>query len=685
MNAESTEDGPTALEERAAKLENVKWTQPNQSFTATCPINSAHRIAVSSVKTKCLHGCGDDLVTAFFTNGAEPNASRGPLDPELPPGHTNGNLTSWKLKAYDFASDTLAKAATNGAAALLAGTKPQALIESLVNDLRHACETKLARISPLPDLSYSELEKEILNLASAAVGNFDQRAGCSDFKPGAAVDPDVERLAKLSPLEYDKCRKAEAKKLGVRADTLDEEVAKARKQYQAEHTEPKAAPQWTPMPQSWTEAVDGQALIAELVGAIRRFVMIAESAALVVALWVLFTWVFEAVAETNPYLRIISPAPGCGKSTLLKVPRRLVRSGWLLVRLSPSSFARTMDKERRTLLLDEGDAFLNENEIMRNLLDGASDPDTATVSLSEKTGDNWQPIELNVFVPISIASIGPLRKMETVEDRGIPTHLERATGAELKLLDKGRRRTLKEVLEPLALKCAKWASDNAEALRSTRPEVPDTMIGREQDKWEPLIAIADALGGEFGKRVREIALKVSASRGDDGATVGLMLIADLQGDGIFAAAEFVSTATILEELHKLEHRPWPAYGRAQKPISGIQLARLLKPFGVFPASSGTARGYKRSDLEDAFIRYPANPPSQPVNPSETSRTEGESDCSNPSSEEAPDGSKNGEIPWESKTADTLTGKDGVDALREAEIDRLAAADAAKDDEDEEVP
>ena len=307
-----------------------------------------------------------------------------------------------------------------------------------------------------PPLDESELAKIAHNAAT--------QSNRPDFKANA-IDPDVERLGKLSPLEYAKCRKAEAKKMDVPLSTLDGEVAKAHKQYQAEHTEPKAAPQWTPMPQSWTEAVDGQALIAELVGAIRRFVMIAESAALVVALWVLFTWVFEAVAETNPYLRIISPAPGCGKSTLLKVLRRLVRSGWLLVRLSPSSFTRTMDKERRTLLLDEGDAFLNENEIMRNLLDGASDPDTATVSLSEKTGDNWQPIELNVFVPISIASIGPLRKMETVEDRGIPTHLERATGAELRLLDKGRRRTLKAVLEPLALKCAKWAADNAEALR----------------------------------------------------------------------------------------------------------------------------------------------------------------------------------------------------------------------------
>jgi hypothetical protein len=39
---------------------------------------------------------------------------------------------------------------------------------------------------------------------------------------------EIKRLATLTPFEYDKCRKAEAKKMGVRTDTLDAEVEKAR-------------------------------------------------------------------------------------------------------------------------------------------------------------------------------------------------------------------------------------------------------------------------------------------------------------------------------------------------------------------------------------------------------------------------------------------------------------------------
>ena len=475
----------------------------------------------------------------------------------------------------------------------------------------------------------------------------------------AAVDPVLEELAKLSPLEFSKIAKAKAKEIGVDATTLKTEVKKARAKYQTEHSEVRPAPTWAPPLQMHAEPVKGEDLIEELVEAIRSFVMLSEDDAFIVALWVLFTWVFEHVAETNPYLRVISATPECGKSTLLKVLRWLARSAWLLARLSPSSFSRAMSNERRTLLLDEGDAFLHENEIMRNLLDGASDPDTAIVSVVEKAGDNWKPIELNLFVPIAIASIGPLRKMETVESRGIATHLQRATGAELKKLEKARRLTLKVVLEPLAQKCARWAKDNADTIKNgKRPEFPDTMSGREMDKWEPLVMIACALSKEAEKLANDIALKVSGARADDGRTVGILLLVDLQGPALFENPKttFQSTSAILEELHKLEHRPWPAFGRGQQPINSIQLARMLKPFGIYPTSDGKTRGYKRSDFEDAFMRYPACNPIQLVNPSEAERREEKFEISNPSSKESDDGYKMGETHTESEATDTLTGK-----------------------------
>src|SRR6185369_3276405 len=40
-----------------------------------------------------------------------------------------------------------------------------------------------------------------------------------------------------------------------------------------------------------------------------------------------------------------------------------------------------------------------------------------------------------------------------------------------------------------------------------------------------------------------------------------------------------------------------------KPLSEAQLARLLRPFEIYPTSFGSARGYRLSECQDAFMRY----------------------------------------------------------------------------------
>jgi hypothetical protein len=96
-----------------------------------------------------------------------------------------------------------------------------------------------------PPVSGDELSKIAHNAATQA-----------DFK-ASAVDLNVERLARLSPLEYDQQRKSEAKKLGVRPTTLDAEVFRARpKDRSTEHE--SLAP---PAPEPWPDPIDGLALL----------------------------------------------------------------------------------------------------------------------------------------------------------------------------------------------------------------------------------------------------------------------------------------------------------------------------------------------------------------------------------------------------------------------------------------
>ncbi|MFZ1886719.1 MAG: DUF3631 domain-containing protein, partial [Candidatus Binataceae bacterium] len=424
-----------------------------------------------------------------------------------------------------------------------------------------------------------------------------------------ALEATVASLRSADPAERLIRRKFEAKRLGISAAALDALIDGGEERPTA--GKGAKSPQWAPVTKIAPGPVSGDDLIVELVSAIRHFIMLDERDALIVALWIIFTWTFEHTAETNPFLRIISPTPECGKSTLLKVVKFLSRSAWLVARLSTSSFVRTLDRERRTLLLDEGDAFLNENEVMRNVLDGASDPDTANISMSIKSGDDWAPAEFSVFVPIAIVSIGGLRRMQTVESRSIAVHLKRATRAELKKLSKGRHRDMKARLEPIAARAARWATDHIETLKGARPSLPDELSGRGQDRWEPLVAIADALSEGVGQVARAAATAECGAPADSD-TLSITLLGDLRELLADRDAEKIASKALCEELAALEGRAWAEYGRARRPITQTQLARLLSAFQIVPKTvrlndGSTPRGYELKDFSDVFARYLADP------------------------------------------------------------------------------
>jgi hypothetical protein len=369
-------------------------------------------------------------------------------------------------------------------------------------------------------------------------------------------------------------------------------------------------------------------------------VVIKESAVLIVSLWILFTWAFEGLFDTNPFLRIISATPGCGKSTLLKVIELLVRAPLNLATTTKAAFTRTLRYQRCTMLLDEGDAFLNSNGPMRNVLDGASDPRGANISFCVSPDDDYTPTIVNVYVPIAIASIGSLHRMHTVEDRSIPINIKRVTQEESLTIEKARPSKLPQVLEPLAQKCARWVSDNLEHLkRHMNPRLPEVLIGREQDKWEPLVAIADTLGPQWGERARKTAVEVS-SASQDGKSLGELLVWDVVDIFTNLAEEQLKSSILCQELAKLENRPWGEFSRG-KEITPMQLSNLLRPFQIQPqpfrGGEKQARGYKLAAFADVLKRYPAPSKASPApDPSEDQACEHEHNIRSDASHAAQD-------------------------------------------------
>ena len=69
----------------------------------------------------------------------------------------------------------------------------------------------------------------------------------------------IQRLAALSTLEYEQCRKAEAKRLNMRTSVLDKEVSSARPK------DDKGNDLGLVDPEPWSEEVDGDDLLARII------------------------------------------------------------------------------------------------------------------------------------------------------------------------------------------------------------------------------------------------------------------------------------------------------------------------------------------------------------------------------------------------------------------------------------
>jgi putative DNA primase/helicase len=182
-------------------------------------------------------------------------------------------------------------------------------------------------------------------------------------------------------------------------------------------------------------------------------------------------------------------------------------------------------------------------------------------------------------------------------DRSIEIKLKRKTTSEpFERLDCQTRGALSEV----ARKIARWALDNRDKIQSAQPVLPGALDDRASDNWRPLIALADTAGGKWPGRARAAAVALSGRRNDDGIAVAVLAaIKDL-----FAAqhTDRLGSKGIVAALTADPTATWSESNRG-RPLSEAQLARLLRPFEIYPTSFGRARGYRLSQCQDAFARY----------------------------------------------------------------------------------
>jgi putative DNA primase/helicase len=443
---------------------------------------------------------------------------------------------------------------------------------------------------------------------AAAVPWRDEDAEKQPFDMGD--DGEIARLAALSRRVYEREREAAAKRLGLRVGTLDKEVASARGQADAGHSEDPDATAFLVDPEPWPDAVSGCVLLDRLAEMASAHLVLPGGAAETLALWVLHAHAHDCFA-ISPVLGVTSPTPECGKTTCLALIGALVPRACPASNITTAALFRAVEKWRPTLLIDEADTFLRNSDELRGVLN--SGHHRATAYVIRTTGDDHEPKRFRTWAPKAVALIGKLPA--TLASRAIHIELCRKTATER--VEPLRLDRL-DCLEPLRRQAARWAADHAVSLNSADPEVPETISGRAADNWRPLLAIADLAGGDWPARARRIAEKFGGACTEQ--TAGIMLLEDVQRIFVDRGLDRLPSADLVESLSAMEDRPWPEW-RQGKPITPRQIAKLLEPFGVKPSTvrttSDTAKGYKWEQFTDAFARYLASPLNQTVTPSQT--------------------------------------------------------------------
>ncbi|CAM2179152.1 DUF3631 domain-containing protein [Paraburkholderia sacchari] len=402
----------------------------------------------------------------------------------------------------------------------------------------------------------------------------------------------LARLATLTPFQYGQARKAEAKRMGVNVSLLDKHVAAAR----SKESEGDDSPFNTVEP--WHEPVEGAVLLDEIVRVVNRFIVCNAATAQASALWIMMTWLMDSV-DVAPIAAITAPEKRCGKSQLLFLMGRLSCRPLPASNITSAALFRSIEAWHPTLLIDEADAFMRENEELRGLLNCGHTRDSAYVVRT--VGDNHTPKRFFVWGAKAIAGIG--RLADTLMDRSVTLVLRRKLPHEQ--VDK-LRHAEPGMFERLQAKLARWAGDNADAVRAARPVLPDALHDRAADNWEPLLQIAEVAGGTWPETARRAALKLSGSA-EESHSAGAELLADIRDVFGMHKLQRISTADLLRYLCDDDEKPWATWNRG-KPMNPRQLSKKLSEYGVASgdikfAYDTVLKGYKIEQFVDAFSRY----------------------------------------------------------------------------------
>jgi hypothetical protein len=346
---------------------------------------------------------------------------------------------------------------------------------------------------------------------------------------------------------------------------------------------------------------------------LHRFVAYpSEHAQVAHTLWIAHTWLMDCW-DSTPRIAFLSPEPGSGKSRCIEVTGPLVPRPVHAVNVSSAYLFRKISDEengRPTILYDEIDTVFGyktsgENEDVRGLLN-AGHRKGAVAGRCVIRGKTVETEELPVYCAVAMAGLNDVP--DTLMTRSVIVRMRRRAPNEL--VEPWRARLNEPEAYDLADRLSEWA--NEAKYRITWPVMPDQIQDRNADVWEALLAVADAVGGEWPKRARVAAVALVAEAQTRPPSLGIMLLRDIRKVFKHQKLNAMATKDILDALVLMVESPWGDL--RGKPLDNRALARYLDKYDVKPKNirigEKVLKGYEASDLADPWARYLGDEPTE---------------------------------------------------------------------------
>ncbi|HTV43168.1 MAG TPA: DUF3631 domain-containing protein [Candidatus Sulfotelmatobacter sp.] len=365
-------------------------------------------------------------------------------------------------------------------------------------------------------------------------------------------------------------------------------------------------------------------LLTEIEAVIKRHVVLPDTAATALAVWVLHTYVYES-RDTVAYVAIESPEKRCGKTTLLTVLAAMANKPLIASNVTVGALFRAIDTCRPTLFIDEADTFLSGNNTMRGVINSGNTWRTAYVLRTTKSKPNRsvheskrEPGHLEFRIPNSefriqessdsglkryscwcpkvIAMIGKVP--DTIADRSIVVRMARKLTAET-------RAPLSELdATIIKAKCARFAMDEGQKIARSEKIRGQGLNDRAADTFDPLYVIARLAGKHWEEKLHATALAICPG-GSESSAAELLL--DIYSIFLGTGRRKIFTRTLAELLRDGEEATITSAALKDPSINEQKISELLRAYGIRPSpcriGKEVARGYTPEDFVDALKRY----------------------------------------------------------------------------------